>query len=133
MLEGCSPALRVGEVLQRASIALGLQEGTKVAGVRRRATLRNDELLSAVLQGIEASDMLEIQVLECGGGEGEGGELCDEVAMLIQQSEKLASELESLVSTNSLENPATSASSAGYGFVSGCVPYASKPFHLKIF
>ncbi len=72
-LEGCSPAMCVEMILQRASAALCLQAGTKVAMVCGGAKLHGDELLAEVSWRAECGDVLEIMALEAGGaGDDEG-------------------------------------------------------------
>ncbi len=104
VLEGCSPALRLGGFLQRASAAVGLEANVEM--VCGGGKLRGNELPAEGLRRIVSGDTLEMEVLECGGAGGEEGELCSEGAMLIRQSEKLESELESMILPATAEQPA---------------------------
>ena len=73
VLEGCSSAMRVKEVLQHACMAIGLPAGAKlVCGAPK---LRGDETLTEVRWRAGGEDVLEAAVLEAGGAGGEEGEL----------------------------------------------------------
>ncbi len=75
VLEGCSSAMRVEEVLQHACAAMSLRKGAKV--VCGASKLRGTETLAEVRRSAGGEDVLEAAVLEAGGagGEQEQGEL----------------------------------------------------------
>ncbi len=81
--------------------------------MRGSGELRGGELPMEVLRAIEAGDMLQMDVLERGGAEGEVGELGSEGAMLILQSDELASELEAIILPINAEQPAMARSGGG--------------------